>query len=157
MPLLIDAKTGDPYVQLAAPLTAFRITLPRVSEDDISQTVRMMNDPLVYKYLNTPPYPHSAEHAREFLEGVKVICDGFFEEMKGDRFIETGMVSGSPFMSIREVKEQEGVDRYIGYVRLMRTVYMSEKDPMERERLKAENYAKEAGDPTISWMFAGES
>ncbi|CAG8717560.1 15864_t:CDS:1, partial [Acaulospora colombiana] len=59
-PLLVNEKTGEPYLQLPYPHDNIRITPPR--SDDVDTTVSYLNDPRIYEHLAGPPFPYTTEN-----------------------------------------------------------------------------------------------
>jgi RimJ/RimL family protein N-acetyltransferase len=155
MPLQINSENGEPYLQLPAPHSNIRITPPRMS--DVPTLTAILNDPEVYPYLATPPYPYLEEHAVAFLELAKAHSDEGFAEIKGKILAgeEDYVASRCPVLTIREV-QPDGTDIYIGNISFVRYAFYEIQDQEERARRCAENNEKEKGDPSIIWTFGSE-
>lgn len=141
-PLLIDERTGEPYLQLPSPHERIRITPPR--EADVDSIVQHMNDPRIFEYLASPPHPYSRDDGIKWSQRIRTASQAVFRE------IETGaqFVSGCPVRSIREIQE-DGSDVYIGDILIDRenddVAWISSSD--------ANNSAKSAGDPSILYSI----
>jgi RimJ/RimL family protein N-acetyltransferase len=144
-PLLLDEKTGEPYLQLPSPHENIRITPPR--PDDVDAIVSYLNDPRVYTHLVGPPSPYTTEDGITWVQRVTDKVQGFFHEIEyGNQYI-----NGSPVCSIRLVQE-DGTDILIGDIGLTReppNVAWAEKEDED-------NLIKPTGDPTILWTIGGE-
>lgn len=134
MALPIDPETNEPYLSLPAPLSAFRITPIRESEDDIDRRTAILTDKLVYPHLHGPPHPYRREHAVEFTADI-------LKEYE----------QGRAPCPVRVIRDPSGA--FIGDIGITRNMFSEVKDVDERKRLTAENAAKMAGDPTIVWTF----
>lgn len=154
MPLQINSENGEPYLQLPAPHSNIRITPPRMS--DVVALTAILNDPEVYPYLATPPYPYLEEHGTAFLRLAKASCDEGFAEIKQKILAgEEGYVaSRCPVQTIREV-QSDGTEVFIGDISFIRHAFPEIQDEEHLQR-RAENEEKEKGDSSIVWTFGSE-
>ncbi|OCH96417.1 hypothetical protein OBBRIDRAFT_718357 [Obba rivulosa] len=152
-PLLINERTGEPYLRLPSPLDNIIITPPRLS--DAPALVGILNDPAVCKWLESPPYPYLPEHADWWLNNVKTSSNEIIMELedaeKSDPDGPLRTVGGCPVFYLREVRE-DGTDTFIGSADFRRCCFQGE-EPETRERLQKENAEKAVGDPSIVWCF----
>lgn len=156
MPLQINPETGEAYIQLPSPHDNIRITPPRPSDAEPSTVI--LNDPAVYPFLATLPYPFAKQHAISFIEESKANSDNILASIKED--IEAGrtdyIASATPVQSIREVLT-DGTEVYIGDLSIGRNRFGEVEDESERARLSEENFRKQPGDSSIVWTFGSES
>lgn len=149
-PLELDSSTGEPFLRLPAPHDNIIITPPRL--EDGPETVQILNDPKVYKYLSGPPFPYLQENADEWQALIKSQSDPLIEDISSK---EVGaIVSGCPVRAIREVRA-DGSELYIGDVSVTRHGWLELDDEKERTALREENLARDVGDPNILWAFGG--
>ncbi|KAI0053431.1 hypothetical protein FA95DRAFT_1552492 [Auriscalpium vulgare] len=150
-PFEIDPRTGEPYLRLPPPLSHIVITPPRPS--DAPTAVRLFNDPLVYRWVSTPPFPYLLEHAEDWYALVKAETGKVWKELQeasADGPLK--IVAGCPVRAIRCWKE-DGTDVFIGDCGFMRHTFADVADLDERTRLVAENKARPPGDPNIIWSI----
>jgi hypothetical protein len=126
MSIHINPQTQEPYVQLSGPgLENIIITPsrgPGIASDE-QQVILALNDPNVYEYLESPPFPYVVQHAVEYQTGQAKACAELIEqwrgllesqsqsqsqsqspdEKEGER--KKGWVKGCPFRNVREVIE----------------------------------------------------
>lgn len=133
----IDPITREIYIALPSPRASIRVTPPRVEQHDLDQTVDMMNSPSVYPQLGDP-YPYTEQDAIDFLSKhkercINIIMHEILPKLASEEQEETEFVlSGSPVMSIREVQEN-GLDVYIGYIKIQRNMYRCRGQGGEKE------------------------
>lgn len=143
-PLQVNPETGEVYLQLPAPHSNIRITPPRLS--DVDGMVEHMNDPRIYEFFASPPFPYTQQHGLDWSARAIDSCKMVLEDLaEGNQF-----VNGCPVRSIREVQE-DGSDVFIGDIGIMRefpdSPWIFGKEP--------DNGTKEVGDPTILWTIGG--
>ncbi|TFY83041.1 hypothetical protein EWM64_g973 [Hericium alpestre] len=155
-PLQINEQTGEPYIRLPEPHANIVLTPPRPS--DVPFTVQILNDVRVYRFLSGPPYPYRLEDAESWLKSIKAETDAVWKDLQDaarddpDGRGPVKIVNGSPVRTIREQRE-DGTEVYLGDAEFRRHDFADVVHPEERARLKAENDAKEAGDPSIIWTI----
>lgn len=158
MPLCINPDNGEPYLQLAAPFSSIRITPPR--EADAPAATAIIQDPLVYTFLQGPPFPFTEQDALDYIRIIKPGCDKVFLEIKPylDQGIADFFASGCPVRSIREV-QADGTEIYIGDIGIDRSGYeeLALSDANEQQRMADINETKPIGDPSIDWTIGGMS
>ncbi|PSR72687.1 hypothetical protein PHLCEN_2v11382 [Hermanssonia centrifuga] len=153
-PLQVNPRTGEPFLRLPSPLDNFIITPPRLS--DAPALMETLNDPRVYKTLESPPFPYLPTHAESWLDMITKESDAALEEAK-KAYKEgasepLGHVETCPVRYIREIKE-DGSDVFVGEIAPHRCQYLDVKDQWEREELVRTNLRYAVGDPAIVWCF----
>ncbi|KAG8860401.1 hypothetical protein FRB91_003435 [Serendipita sp. 411] len=145
-PLLINPRSGEPYLQLPAPHENIIITPFR--PEDVDSMVKFMNDERVYSFLGGPPFPYTHEDGVMWSKSVMERSQSLFRCMEdGNQFLD-----GCPVSSIREVYE-DGSDVYIGDITIGReTPERTWVGPEDVDNLK-----KPVGDPTILYTVGGMS
>ncbi|KAA1468480.1 hypothetical protein DENSPDRAFT_814755 [Dentipellis sp. KUC8613] len=150
-PLQIHERTGEPYLRLPAPHSNIIITPLRPS--DATGMVEALNDPAIYQWLSGPAFPYLPTHAEWWINQVQPVETAAWKELQeGDADAPLKIVGYCPVSAIREQLD-DGTEVYLGSADFKRHDYIDIVDLEERARLKAENDAKEAGDPTIIWSF----
>ncbi|TFY71136.1 hypothetical protein EVG20_g1876 [Dentipellis fragilis] len=153
-PLQIHERTGEPYLRLPAPHSNIIITPLRTS--DAPAMTEALNNPDVYQWLSGPPFPYLPTHAEWWIEHAQPVEAAVWKELQeGDADAPLKVVGSCPVSAIRE-QLNDGTEVYLGSADFRRHDYVDIVDLEERARLKAENDAKEVGDPTIIWSFGGE-
>ncbi|KAI0066413.1 hypothetical protein BV25DRAFT_1820344 [Artomyces pyxidatus] len=150
-PFEINSKTREPYLRLPPPLSHIVITPPRLS--DAPSAYRHFNDPRIYRWVSSPPFPYLMEHANEWFQKSKGETDIVWKELiEADPHGPLKIVGACPVRAIREEKE-DGEDIYLGDCGFARYRYDDVMDLEERAKLNAENEARPVGDPDIVWMI----
>ena len=148
--LQVSPTTGEVFLRLPAPHENIIITPPR--ESDVDELVIMLNDPRVYRFLLTPPYPYHPHHAEEWLRMTKGRSDRLLEVLRGGG----SMVDGCPVQYIREI-QPDGTNLLLGDVSVARNGWIEVRDEGQRARLAKENLGKPVGDHSIVWTMGGAS
>lgn len=181
MTVHFNPLTQEPYLRLPEPHSNLIITPHRADRIDetVDRQVEFLNDPRVYKWLETTPYPYLREHGEqwttaccnEYKEILSILREEFAKG--GGIFSERREIDGSqrsqqifdacPFTCIREVlafDTETGAplkDILIGDIKLGRyTFYEHPLGSEERARARRENDALPAGDGNIVWTLGGE-
>ncbi|KAI9507814.1 GNAT domain-containing protein [Russula earlei] len=153
-PLSIDKHTRRPYLRLSAPHQRIIIAAP--SLQDAPQICELLNDPRVYRWLLSPPFPYLLEHAVSWLTEVKAEADAVWGELEQANAESPDgplkVVGGCPVRSILEENE-DGTYTYLGDCGIFRNRYEDVMDMEERARRVQENNAKPVGDPDIVWSI----
>lgn len=156
-PLLLDPKTGEPYLRLPSPHDNIIITPPRLT--DAPAILRNMTDPAVYTMLSGPPFPYLPSHADHWLNIIKTECDNVLRELlageqaPGGQLITVGV---SPVRILREVQE-EGTQLLIGDLGILRCPHGDVVDEHVRDVICKENQDRQVGDPDIVWCIGSVS
>ncbi|KAG5647668.1 hypothetical protein DXG03_008391 [Asterophora parasitica] len=156
-PLEINPRTGEPFLRLKDRKDII-ITPPR--RDDVALYVPIMNDPRIYEWLGSPPFPYTKEHAEEWYAKIKQSSDAILAELEAARESpELVLVGESPIRVIRQVKE-DGEDVYVGDIGIIRCVegkllapLASPVDDEHQANYVEANAALAVGDPNIIWTF----
>ena len=155
-PFEINPQTGEPYLRLAAPLSNIIITPPRLS--DAPAKVEAFNDPRVYRWVTSPPWPYLPEHADQWLTTIIEETDAAWNELVKASVEEPEaapkIVSTCPVRVIREQKE-DGSDVPLGDCGFVRCNFDEIVDVDEKRKQSEENRARPAGDPRIIWQIGG--
>lgn len=153
-PLKVDPISGEPFLQLPAPLDNIIITPPRLS--DAPSVIAHLNDYNVVQWLQGPPYPYTAAHAETWLKQQTQESDAILSALtSADRDKHSVLVEGCPVTTLREKKE-DGTDIMLGDIGIHRCTFPGTEDPEERARLTRENAERKLGDPDIVWCVGGE-
>ncbi|KAK7033129.1 Acetyltransferase, GNAT family [Favolaschia claudopus] len=149
--LQYNPSTGEPYLRLPAPFSNIILTPPRMT--DVDESVAILSDPEVAKWLGPtgPGSTYTTEKAQGWLTQLTAKTDEMVKELGGST--EPHPVSGCPLRHIRQVGA-EGTERFLGDINITRSSFIEVPDVEERARLVAENNARVAGDPEISWMVS---
>lgn len=156
-PLQVNPITGEPYLQLPAPLHNFILTPPRLS--DASTVVTNMNDWEVVRWLERPPYPYLMTHAESWLMEIKQSSDTVISALTSPNLVQpsgSDFVETYPVRTLRERKE-DGTDIMLGDIGIHRCAFSGEANLDERTRLSNENADRKLGDPDIVWCIGCES
>lgn len=155
-PLKVNSRTGEPYLQLPAPLDNIIITPNRLSDAQVS--IQFLNDPRVYKMLIGPPFPYLPIHAEEWMAKCIESSDAIFETLKTAETGNSGEteatlihVDGCPVRALREV-QPDGTDVFIGDIGIIRSgrfEYLRDKG--KEKTLTEYNASLPAGNPEIIW------
>ena len=155
-PIELNAQTGEPFLRLPEPHTNIILTPPRMS--DVPFVVENLNDPRVYSNLMGPPFPYLEEHAVYWLKSVIGPADALLKELKEHAEAEPEstpkIVGGCPVRILREV-QPDGTELYLGDLGVSRCGFPHGREGADRERLSAENDAREVGDESIVWCLGG--
>ncbi|GAD99898.1 acetyltransferase, GNAT family family [Paecilomyces variotii No. 5] len=175
MPIKTNPRTGELYVSLRAPHSNIIITPPRRAGPDstdpdpadCAKAVSLLNDPRVYPFLTSPPYPYLLSHAEEHLRKILAASEQFLPVARKASEGGSGTyVGGCPFSSIREIVRRGDVDGdgnydagwerdiLIGDVGIMRYPFYELPEGSEERREAQERNAKlEPGDGKIIWTI----
>ncbi|THH10212.1 hypothetical protein EW146_g8443 [Bondarzewia mesenterica] len=153
-PFEIHEQTGQPYLRLPAPHTHIILTPTRLA--DIPFVVEILNDPRVYKWLYTPPWPYLPEHANGWIGATKSEADAVWKELV-DTSVEDPdappkIVGACPVRAIREQKE-DGTEIFLGDCGFNLYKFEEILDESARAQSVEENSAREIGDPKIIWQI----
>lgn len=148
--LQVNPTTGEVFLRLPAPHENIIITPPR--ESDADDLVLMLNDPRIYKFLLTPPFPYYHHHAEEWLRMTKTKSDGILKSLRKGETV----VDGSPAQYIREI-QPDGTESLLGDVSVTRHGWLAISDEEQRVKMAKENSEKPVGDPNIVWTIGGVS
>lgn len=155
-PLQINPVTKEVFLRLPAPHENIIITPPRL--DDAPLVVGYLNDPRVYKKLESAPYPYLPEHAEMWQSSVKKESDSLLKDLydAADNNRAPIVSRGCPVRSLREIKE-DGSDLFIGDISIDRAGRFTYLRDAESEAQKIEhNKSLPTGDPEIIWDIGGE-
>jgi hypothetical protein len=155
-PLQQHSVTGEPFLRLPAPHNNIIITPFRAG--DKQAILEVLNDPKVYMNLTGPPYPYRPEDADWWLAHCAATTESFFEQCteattSGDSGLV--VVGECPVQVIREQREDDGTEVFLGACSLIRSDFSDIVDHRERETRLRENNARQAGDPSIVWQIGG--
>jgi len=153
LPLRLNERTKEPYLQLPEPHGNIIITPPRQTEADIAALVSIMNERAVWQWLEGPPYPYNEDHARSWLAMISRESDDLFAQLQDNPY---QLVGGCPVRILREVLDN-GEDIFLGDIRVDGCIYSWVLDAEERNRLTEENIRKRPGDPSKDWEFGGDT
>lgn len=151
--LQVNPTTGEVFLRLPAPHENIIITPPRYS--DAAETVLIVGDPRVYKFLIGPAFPYLHHHAEEWVGKIKNKSDKILEDLHEGKTV----VDGCPVHHIREV-QPDGTELFLGDVSVTRGGWLSVNDYTNEELLAVmvkENLEKPVGDPGIVWTIGGVS
>lgn len=148
--LQANPTTGEVFLRLPAPHENVIITPPRNS--DAVDSLAILNDPRVYKFLTGPPFPYERHHAIEWVEQVKHRSDQILEDLREGKVV----VNGCPVQHIREV-QPDGTELFLGDVSVSRNRWLEIEDEDLRTRMTKENMERPVGDPGIVWTIGGGS
>lgn len=120
---------------------------------DASFLVATLNDPRVYTFLESPPFPYLPEHAASFIRDARAECDRILRDVDAGR----EFVDGCPFRFIRQVVKNEDEDGetndvLIGDISITRYAFY-ELPPGSEERREAQerNKALPVGSGDVVW------
>nr|GAT59530.1 predicted protein [Mycena chlorophos] len=108
-PLQLNPTTNEPFLRL---LTHPNITITPPRPTDGARHVEMLNDPRVYPFLSSPPYPYALEHAKWWLDRAIPLSEKLMAELESD---SPGPLDGCPVTYIREI-QKDGSDLLIGTI-----------------------------------------
>lgn len=148
--LQVNPTTGEVFLRLPVPHENIIITPPRESDRD--DLVLMLNDPAIYKFLLTPPFPYYPHHAEEWLRMTKSKSDKILKVLREGKTV----VNGFPVQYIREM-QPDGRELLLGDVSVARQGWLAVNDEELREKMTKENSDKPVGDPSIVWTIGGAS
>lgn len=175
MPVYFNPLTKEPYLRLPAPCSHIIITMdrPHDIEETSKEMTEILNDPLVYPWLEGPPYPFLPEHAEDWInmqckenEAVLTKLQQEYERSKNetqskdssDQDVPPEFFDVCAFRCIREVTEYDlktGAalkDVFIGSISITRyAFYELEYGSSAREEAQARNNEVPAGDKDIVW------
>ncbi|KAI0028131.1 GNAT domain-containing protein [Vararia minispora EC-137] len=155
-PLELDPVTNEPFLRLPAPHAHIVITPPRMS--DAQFMTDYMNDPRVFRWTYTPPWPYHLEHALYWLEMIRTGTDVALKQLEDVAAVDpdgTAPLLITPECPVRSIRERraDGAEVYIGDCGFQPTTFEWELDPEERARLAQENAAHPPGSPNIVWSI----
>ncbi|KAG6851338.1 hypothetical protein H0H93_005736 [Arthromyces matolae] len=156
-PLEVNSSTGEPFLRLKGHPSII-ITPPRI--DDVALYSGIMNDPRIYEWLGSPPFPYLPEHAEAWYQRIKESSDKSLSELQAAKDIsELIFVGSSPIRTIREVKE-DGSELYLGDIGIFRVtdgkfLVPPSEDVNEETKAKYKEFndARPVGDPAIAWTI----
>lgn len=149
-----NPTTNEPFIELPAPLSNFRLTPPRL--DDTDAILPIMNDLTVCVNFASPPYPYLREHSEGWLRARILDYEEVMQSVKQVEG-EVGFVNWFALRHIREVLP-DGTDIFVGDAGLMREdAFVEIKDPEARAARATINKNLPTGDPEIVWTIGGES
>jgi hypothetical protein len=152
----LNDHTARPYLRLPAPHQRIIIAAPRLH--DAPQIHEILNDPHVYRWTISPPFPYLMEHAVSWLTQAKANADAIWNELEQANTESPDgplkVVDGCPVRSILE-ENDDGSYTYLGDCGFDRNMFYDVMDVEERARLVQENDARPAGDPDIIWSMGG--
>ena len=148
--LQVNPTTGEVFLRLPAPHENVIITTPRESDKD--DIVLMLNDPRIYKFLLSPPFPYQTQHAEAWLRTTKKKSDELLEDLHEGKAV----VDGCPVQYIRETRS-DGTDLLLGDVTVGRNGWLEISDEEQRAKMAKENLEKPVGDHSIVWTIGGVS
>lgn len=170
MPIHWNPLPNEPYLRLPAPHTNIILTPGRLSQADQTCTalVQILNDPLVYPWLEGPPYPYLHSHGVEWVEkecaaNAETLSDlrrehqGSNTSSRAESQPQTRYHDIFPFSNIREVVSRDAdgnplQDVLIGDVSLRRySFYEYPYGSAERAEAQRVNNELPAGDGRIVW------
>ncbi|KAH0578991.1 hypothetical protein J132_00876 [Termitomyces sp. J132] len=154
-PLEVNPKTGEPFLRLRNHQNII-LTPPR-PEDALSYLPNM-NDPHIYKWLGSPPFPFLPEHAEGMYEKFKVVWECCQSELEAARESqELVLVGNSPVRAIREVREDDS-DIFLGDISITRAKdgkLLAPPDDADDEEKTGKymetNMSLPVGNPNIIW------
>ncbi|KAF8079030.1 hypothetical protein FPV67DRAFT_1467259 [Lyophyllum atratum] len=154
-PLEVNPRTGEPFLRLKNHEHII-ITPPR--KEDVVLYPPIMNDPRIYEWLGSPPFPYTTEHAEAWYARVKATSDRALAELEAARESPNLILVGEcPLRTIREVRE-DGEDVYLGDIGLMRAFdgkllapAGAPVDDEQKAKYVEANAALSLGDPKIIW------
>lgn len=149
-PLQVNPTTGEVFLRLPAPYENLIITPPRESDRD--DLVLMFNDPRIYKFFLSPPFPYQPHHAEEWLRMMKDKSDKVLEALREGEAV----VNGCPVQYIRDV-QPDGTQLLIGDVSVLRQRWLRVSDEGLRAKMVKENCEKPVGDRSVVWTISGVS
>ncbi|EJU00829.1 acyl-CoA N-acyltransferase [Dacryopinax primogenitus] len=151
LPFLHLSPTGALFFPLPAPHS--HVILSGPDPADGAEIVQAFNDPLIYRWTISPPFPYLLAHAEDMLRrNVHTYEESVSRMSELVQKWEGMKLAATPLRFIREV-QRDGSWKFIGDVGLVRCSF-SEVFPLEeRDRLVRENNAREAGDEGIVWMI----
>ncbi|KAG6897957.1 hypothetical protein C0992_008347 [Termitomyces sp. T32_za158] len=156
-PLEVNSSTGEPFLRLRSHKQII-ITPPR--PEDVALYPAIMNDPRIYEWLGSPPFPYTTEHAEEWYQKTKALSDGALESLNAARDTpDPILLDVCPIRNIRELKE-DGSDVFLGDIGIFRVtdgkfLIPHDEDINEeaKTKYKAANDALPLGDPKIAWTI----
>ncbi|KAJ5294035.1 hypothetical protein PENANT_c009G11596 [Penicillium antarcticum] len=175
MPVFFNPLTKEPYLRLPAPCSHIIITMDRLHdiEETSKEMTKILNDPLVYPWLEGPPYPFLPKDGEDWIklqckesESVLSRLQQEYERSRnqtkckdaGDQVAPKEFFDVCAFRCIREVTEYDlktGAalkDVYIGSISIARySFYELAYGSSEREEAQARNNEIPAGDKGIVW------
>ncbi|KAI1926050.1 hypothetical protein LOZ12_000523 [Ophidiomyces ophidiicola] len=123
---------------------------------DTGPILLYLNDPVIYKWLRTPPVPYTREHAETWVD----MCMEIFKTplRDGEQWYQnkTGWVAECPIKAIREVKRNELgeiEEVMIGDIGISRHTFDEILDEGERIETKKINDERKVGDEKIIWTI----
>ncbi|KAL4243253.1 hypothetical protein ABKN59_011361 [Abortiporus biennis] len=144
----MDALAHEDFIRLPDPCSNIIIASPH--DSDVQPMVTILNNPTVYKWLDSAVHPFTESLALQRIERARKSSHSLMENL---RHLDRHFVGGCPVNCIREILS-DGTQVYIGDITVKRSKFTHILDKSERDALTAENEAKEAGDPTIVWAIA---
>ncbi|KAG6842418.1 hypothetical protein C0991_007548 [Blastosporella zonata] len=158
-PLEVNSLTGEPFLRLRNHKNII-LTPPRA--EDVALCIPIMNDPCIYEWLSSPPFPYTAEHAEAWYKKIKTQSDDTLAALEAAReTAEPILVGASPVRVIREVKD-DGTDVYLGDIGVARVhdgkLLAPPSEAVDEEKIAKyleANIALSVGDENIVWTIGG--
>ncbi|KMU82585.1 hypothetical protein CIHG_00366 [Coccidioides immitis H538.4] len=161
--LQFNPTTNEPFLSVPIPsspngpdTTSHIIITPYRPDQDVEPILTSLNDPIIYKWLRTPPVPYTREHAEEWIRLCKGSSDKLIPEIEEWQRGERKWLSGCPVRAIREVrqtKDGQVEEVLLGDVGLIRYTFDDTLDESEREEMKRINDEREVGDERTIWTL----
>ncbi|KAL8291373.1 hypothetical protein RQP46_002351 [Phenoliferia psychrophenolica] len=153
-PILFDANTNEPFLAFDCPLTtsespllsSLRLTPPRPS--DAAALTATLNDPRVYPYLRSPPYPYLKSHADAVIQAGLDAAQGLVDRWAHGDWSATDVC---PLSTVRGTSE-DGEQVWVGAVGVRRWPF-DELEGESKERKVREMMERPPGDPAILWTM----
>ncbi|KAG6873828.1 hypothetical protein C0995_010440 [Termitomyces sp. Mi166 len=154
-PLEVNSLTGEPFLRLRNHKQII-ITPPR--PEDVVLYPAIMNDPRIYQWLGSPPFPYTSDHAEEWYQKTKTLSNGALEKLDAARDApDPILLNDCPIRNIRELKE-DGSDVLLGDIGIFRVAdgkflvpHGEDINEETKARYKAANDTLPLGDPDIAW------
>lgn len=178
-----DPLTSEPYIRLPPPLSHIILTPPRLdlsssssssaeeqgtpTAADVAAITTTLNDPLVFPWLESPPYPYLPEHADSIIRAGYAEAQQLLKSAETEKWVD-----GCPFRDIRDTSssclptgpegnnnsdESDDDDaiqkaRKIGDFKIARyAFYEFAHGSAERRDAQRRNEALKAGDGMVEW------
>ncbi|KAI0361484.1 hypothetical protein OH77DRAFT_1492525 [Trametes cingulata] len=153
-PLLRHPRTGEPYIQLAAPYERIIITPPR--REDVPHIVAILNSDPVKRWLDGLAFPYLECHGEDWVAQTKERSEAVLHELRVAEEEQPrgpfAAVSGCPVSCLRGMND-DGTDVYLGAIEFSRCNFPDVRDKAEQERLTSRNESRKTGDPEIVWCI----
>ncbi|WEW54852.1 hypothetical protein PRK78_000278 [Emydomyces testavorans] len=162
--LQFNPTTNEPFLPVPFPQntntnTAIILTPYRPAAHDADHLIHSLNDPLIYRWLLTPPVPYTRAHAEQWMHTCTQHARSVLAAIQ-ERADDNGncgrkkWANGCPVRVIREVRRTDddgGVEEvFLGDVAMSRHTFYEVRDEEERAERKRVNDEREAGDEEIT-------